>query len=237
MSDTQAQSSKALNQLQFSFDPKGRTLAHAILYPTLALGMTSGAQAAIVHMMGPVVGSDNASSAWNIDGTGAAEVTLGDSNAASDFYALNWVAQQPGFDLLVLPSCSNAPVTGPTIVDASGDFGSVCGNPENSTSGVASFLGFHEWGFSAPGGSGTLGFRFDNNGTTNYGIANFTFNNWDGAGPVGDFTIDDWYYNDNGKGIKGDATEAPEPSTAALMVLALGAIGLRRRRRDTTQLH
>lgn len=77
-----------------------------------------------------------------------------------------------------------------------------------------------------------IGFKFDRAGNTHYGVADLTYTF--GGGEAGlSFTNVQW--NDvAGQGITGAGVAVPEPAAAAtgLGLLALGAVGLRRMRRD-----
>lgn len=83
------------------------------------------------------------------------------------------------------------------------------------------------------GQSGILGFTFNPDGTQLYGWADVTFSV---GGTYGLATVNEWAYDSTGSSILAGQTvvaAVPEPATAAtgLALLALGAAGLRRKRR------
>lgn len=84
-------------------------------------------------------------------------------------------------------------------------------------------------GFSS-GSSGYIGFRFGSESDTRYGWASVTFTT---GGLTGMMQINEWYYENEGNGILVGST-VPEPSQYAsgLAVLALGAAGVRRWRKN-----
>lgn len=88
-------------------------------------------------------------------------------------------------------------------------------------SAVSSFLS---------GEMGYIGFSFDHEGTTCYGWAEFTITS---GGDFGSVTIGDWAFEDSGAPI-GVGSTVPEPASAAagLGLLALGAAGVRRWRKQ-----
>jgi hypothetical protein len=78
----------------------------------------------------------------------------------------------------------------------------------------------------------TVGFRFDRDGATHYGVADLSYTFSPGSEAI--LNLDNVSWNDvAGQGITGGRSAVPEPASAAtaLGLLALGAAGLRRMRK------
>lgn len=270
--------SQAVGQLKSSMSAGAKTaLSHVMLYPVVYMAGISGAQATVVTVTGQPVNAlfnyttpnaTNGSVGWNIDGIGGAEFNL-DSCAGTTIFRLSLNAAQAGSGVLYQSNAAASgwggndvvPVMSSTVIGpGSGSFGSIgCGLIGHSCND--SRLG--EWGAFGSGATandrqrdrtmieGFFGFRFNNAGTTNYGVAHFSGR----AAPVDThpnqsfFTINSWAYQDDGQALHftaalGDGLRGlsvPEPDTLALTLfgLAAGAAGIRRRRsvRKALQLH
>lgn len=88
---------------------------------------------------------------------------------------------------------------------------------------------------STVGSNGVFGFRFTSGGDTFYGRAEVSFGFFRGTEGSADVTLHSWAYNDQANGpITSGGAAVPEPASAALGLglLALGAAGLRRMRRE-----
>lgn len=131
-------------------------------------------------------------------------------------------------------------ITAASVVGASGTFGHMaCATHDNPCQNLGSTSQDFDLFPGATIGqdvTGLIGFMFDNNGATNYGIASFSLLGFNGTNPSGDFVINEWWYDDSGADIRGASavrpTEVPEPGTLGIFLagLALGCAGMRRRK-------
>lgn len=215
--------------------------AHAAIY---GLGATLGgiaadeAAAAVIIKTGtPVTMSDNANVDWDVDGDAAAEFSMNDCNPNVGGLAINYFATTGALFLTDTAGADLTPISAGDVVGpaSAGAYNSGFCTPSNDESGSANYYGFDGYATGADF-SGVFGFQFDNGGTVNYGLAMFTFANWDGSAPVGTFTINAWAYDDTGAALTytaGMLGDVPAPPAALLLAsgLAMGAAGLRRRRK------
>lgn len=209
------------------------------LWLCLALAVGSAANAGIIKISDNVSYTDNATVQWNVDGVGPDEFEFFDFHGAITgsslmqtrglIAPLNSLAttSDAGGDFLRPISPSDVVGAGnfyfDSLPEAIDDIGVSSPEPE------VDFGPFTQFGFSAPGGSGVFGFRFDNAGTANYGIARFTFDSWDGSLPMGTFTITEWAYDDSGAAISGNAFAVSAPAPLALIGMVAGVAAVRRR--------
>ena len=192
-----------------------------------ALFTASAANATIIYFNTPIT-SDNdtvGNVAWNIDGVGGDEVTLGNSSSTFEgntYFYKYLTAPAGGFyvvsssgNLLGLAAGQTIYTGGFTSSISSVIYNGSLANVANISSGVSTYIGF----------------RFNPSGTEElFGWANVTLTNGDGFGT---FVINEWAYDDSGSSIQtGQTSAVPEPATYALGLgaLALGAAGLRRMR-------
>ena len=192
-----------------------------------ALFTASAANATIIYFNTPIT-SDNdtvGNVAWNIDGVGGDEVTLGNSSSTFEgntYFYKYLTAPAGGFyvvsssgNLLGLAAGQTIYTGGFTSSISSVIYNGSLANVANISSGVSTYIGF----------------RFNPSGSTElYGWANVTLTNGNGFGT---FVINEWAYDDSGSSIQtGQTSAVPEPATYALGLgaLALGAAGLRRMR-------
>ena len=193
-----------------------------------ALFTASAANATIIYFNTPIT-SDNTTKGdvyWNIDGVGGDEAILRNlSTSSSSFYkALSQssvpfgVVDSIGSNKLLGLAASQS-INGGRSFDNSFDsilYSGSLANVANITSGVSTYIGF----------------RFNPSGTELFGWANVTLTNGNGFGT---FVINEWAYDDTGASIQtGQTSAVPEPATyaAGLGLLALGAAGLRRWRKQ-----
>lgn len=241
--DANNQNNSALSQFK-------QTLSGKVVAPTLgaiALAATGQAQAGIVYSNASFIVENGAADvSWDINGDSTADISLRDdtvnmcgtgSSGIDDFYVLE--SSNGGF----LYSGSQLTVVSDlTVVGAGGSFQNMnCATHDNPCQALYSTsqdFDLFEGADTGADFSGLIGFQFDNAGTTNYGIAAFTLAGLDGTFPNGEFSIDEWWYDDTGASITGaSAVSVPEPSTLAIMLsgisaLAMGASGIRRRRKE-----
>jgi MYXO-CTERM domain-containing protein len=190
-----------------------------------ALASATGATAGIVFDTTSVTSNntDTGSVSWDIDGDGSAEAYLDNSVGGESVYK-NLVSNSNYFKVLhqnngLLGLAENVVVSGTTSFFA-GYINNILyngslSNVTNISSGTPTFIGF----------------SFKPTGTTYYGWAQVTLTEGE---RFGTFTINQWAYENTGASIlTGQTSAVPEPSAYALGVgaLALGAAGLRRRRR------
>jgi hypothetical protein len=242
--------SNALHTLKSSFGLA--KAAKIISYPALALGAVASANAGIIVVNDDidlntlsVPGTD-----WDIDGDSIADITFGDSfgTCNNGSICLTSSGVGSGFASVAATSVdgrftSNSliSVSSGTTIDSSNSFSHLtCADffdidcDHTSTDNNCSGMGFDLFG-EADDFDGIFGFQFDNNGTTNYGVASFEVTSWDGNSDngLGNFKITQWAYNDDGGAISGSAlpgVQVSEPATIGIMLLGMGAMGLRRRR-------
>ncbi len=217
----------------------------------------TGAQAAIIDVTGhPVSLSMSATryttATWDVDGVGGA-----------DFYV--WANGNPGDNILNmglgtsasfdhLPSRAN----GVAFVVKNPKPGYAIQNLANGFNVGATLAAGYRWGIasdfmtmmaSANGaahmypnlglvsGQNLIGFEFKNGVNTLYGWADMTADVAHGT-----ITINDWAYNDTPGGAiavgqTSSPTTVPEPSTASLLLIGLGAAGVRSWRRRKQALN
>ncbi len=251
---------RSLRLLKDSFNPK--SAAHAALYPVgvATAGILGGAQhadAAIIYGSGPVVVTSSGAT-WDIDGDSDIDMTFGNTmGLGSPHFCITSSGTNAGWaDYTGTPSPGTGipiplqPVEAATSIGPSNSFthfqchtlADINCNRVNASGFrmFPEFLGQHFWSFGAPAApaldfAGTLGFQFDNNGTVNYGVANFVVSSLDGVSPSMTFTITDWAFDDSGAAISGSALNGsaaiPEVSGNALLafVCLTGALLNRRR--------
>ncbi len=229
-----------LDQLKASLTPSSGKVVHSLLYPAMLLG-SGGAAAGIMQGNGPLTLGDGGSVDWNIDGSGGVELNFSDSDPDADEINLSWAHDTGEFQFLRDgPGCELLVVDGSTPVGPGGNFGVICSPFDRSGASCVSGFVNHNAGNPISPVSGALnglfGFRFDANGGADdwlYGVAEFTFDEWNGDSTIGTFTINRWAYDDRGAAVRGDDLEssaAPVAPTGALMALALGGMAARRRR-------
>ncbi len=191
------------------------------------MASATGAQAAIQYFTTTITSDSSTPGnvAWNIDGLGAVEANLNNTVNGGSIYIKNiTVGSAAGFGVVtngfnLIPGlASNQPIGSADNFSSSVDsvfYGGGLFSVSNISSVVATYIGF----------------KFNPEGTELYGWANVTFTQ---EGNWGTITITEWAYDDTGASILTGATGAiPEPANFAvgLGALALGAAGLRRRRR------
>ena len=206
---------------------------------TLAsLGAASSAQAAITDGVSVLLSIDisnvglaaNDGISWDIDGVGGPEAffSLNGSVSEGSFQRLKIVTSErtTGFSFLTSESALQSVGTA-YAVGSLGLFGA--GLLRSTVNGVGS-SNLLKSGTPSPM---TIGFKFKRSGQTHYGIADFSYTFVPGSGASLELQNVKW--NDvAGQGITGSGVAVPEPAAAAtgLGLLALGAVGLRRMRRD-----
>jgi len=219
----------AIEKLTITPDSKNG-VPHKLLYPAILMSMIQTAHAGIITVdptdliLNPGEGDD--SFQWDVDGDSVVDFNFFDHQTGHEFCL--------GFNGLNGAGLAITPISNAMTVGAANTFtGSQgCGDVFDVHCNHTNFGPFSSFTTSA-NFTGVMGFRFDNNGTTNYGVAEFSFASWDGSDPTdGTFSINKWAYDDSGQAINGSAlptTSVPEPSSLAL--LALGAVGLRMRKK------
>jgi hypothetical protein len=188
-----------------------------------ALFTASAANATIIYFNTPITSGNMALGdvSWNIDGVGDAEATL--NNNLSSYFYKNLLSIGNSFAVVTAASALLGFAANESISNGRGfnDVFSLFYNASldsvaNITSGASTYIGF----------------QFKPSGTMLYGWANVTLTD---GGSFGTFVINEWAYDDTGASIQTGATSAvPEPATyaAGLGLLALGAAGLRRWRKQ-----
>lgn len=232
-----------------------RQIAHSVLYPAgacVALMGASQVDAGVITSNAGFTVGDNASVGWDIDGDSVTDMTFSDTTlcTSSEIYRLSTTG--PAGSGIAFSGNNGVngrpnilPVTASTTIDSSKTFGHLtCGLHDRSCDSGAHSGQFEEFPGISPGYNvsipdgytGVFGFSFDNNGTTNYGVARFRLDDMhDGLSPVGTFSIVNWAYEDSGAAISGSSLGAvPEPSTFAIFLGCLAAGGASRRRRKQT---
>lgn len=207
------------------------------------------AEAGIIHINNDPVISDTAvggSAGWDIDGDTIAEATLINENGnngtkyAMDLHAVGTVSNRQASFVVTNVTNTNKLIalTNQMQVSASKQF-----DPEVFSvfdhGSMKNVVGF------TSGSPGYFGFKFvntPNGNATHYGWAKATLTN---GGTFGTFEISEWAYNDvaGGSITVGDTGsvstgDVPEPSSFAITglgLLAAGASGVRRYRRDRKQ--
>jgi hypothetical protein len=248
--------SNALHTLKSSFGLA--KAAKIISYPVLALGAVASANAGIIVVDGDinlnattVPEGTSASVDWDIDGDSITDMSFGNGFSAcgdNTSICLTSSGVGAGFASVGATSVDGSfvsnsliSVSSGTTVDSSNSFSHLtcadffdvdCDHTSNVND--CSGMGFDLFD-EADNFGGIFGFQFDNGGTTNYGVARFEVTSWDGDGDngLGNFRITQWAYNDDGGAISGSAlpdVEVSEPATIGIMLLGIGAMGLRRRR-------
>ncbi len=244
---------QARTQLKLTLQPTPAGLGHTLLYPALLMGgVAADANAAIVTVSGsPVsVSNDQSGIPWNITGSLTTIPVLSDCFGGGDN---NFAPQLSNVDFMLTNVDENfVPVTaGMTINAAScntvcatngcwdelGSGGCCCNCLIDNAGGSLDTDAFGLFPSAGANFSGTLGMRFDNNGTTNYGAVNFTFSGCDGSTPsTCTLTFNSWSYENTGADYVHPVGAAPVYASSSstlslsLLGLALGVAGLRRRR-------
>lgn len=229
---------------------KGNQTSHSLKYPAigmLAIASVSQAYAGIIYNDNGFTVGNRDSVDWDINGDSSADMTLfddtvnicGSSPSVNEFFVLESSGAGAGFmyqsgDQLV--PISNSSVVGPAGVFTRMD----CATHDNPCASLGSTSEDFDLFTGADSGNdfdGLIGFMFDNMGTTNYGIAAFSLTSLDGTLPLGQFTINRWWYDDSGAEISGlSAVYVPEPAITGLMLsglvgLAMGFSGSGRRKK------
>ncbi|MFA5257551.1 MAG: PEP-CTERM sorting domain-containing protein [Opitutales bacterium] len=189
---------------------------------TLAsLMLASSTEAVVINNTTSVtVGYFQPNYPWDIDGSNGSEINVATASLAYinlRSAANSFAAVASGIKLLNL---ATSQILGPEAgLNYLGQFNKVL-----SYGVIRNAQGFTN------GNAGYMGFKFDHAGTTCYGWAEIVLAHGSFSGT---FTINQWAYEDSGAAIQVGST-VPEPaSTAAgLGLLALGAAGLRKWRKD-----
>lgn len=209
--------------------------------PALAM-LPAGAEAGIIHVTGSPVSlsfsdPDGSSALWDVDGAGSIapigelklfRSTFGSSSnnyiSFGNLGAGNSILLTYSYSVARLPGSFHV---GPFMSGASFYFynastGPVLHGGYSTTSGpwIHTHNGFIE-------GDQFIGFRFTDGIDQFYGYSNWNVNFTNRS-----VTITDWYYNDVADAAI-HVTSVPEPSTASLALIGMGAAGVRawRRRR------
>lgn len=228
-----------------------KSVNHNALYSTAAIAAAlfpvSNANATLIVNNSSFTVENNSSVDWDIDGDGDTDINLFDDTSChtdsinSTIYRLN--NTQNGLPAFLYSGDEVVPITSSTIVGPAGNFNDLsCALHErtcnSSSDNVFDFNLFQDSESDTDFG-GFFGFRFDNNGITNYGIAGISFSSFDGVEPIGTANIRGWVYEDSGASIDGSARNlintVPVPPSltlfgAGLALLAMGSSGTRRRR-------
>ncbi len=192
-----------------------------------AMATASGAHAGIISFDTSITSGSDRSVDWNIDGVGNEEAYFYNSTGSNSGIFKNFRRANHSFSFVTNADKMLGLAAGATIgasnnfresllsIFRDGNLNSVT----NVVSGVATYIGFR--------------FKLPSNNTIVYGWADVTLTN---DGDSGIFTINRWAYEDSGASILAGppgASAVPEPASFAvgLGALALGAAGLRRRRR------
>jgi MYXO-CTERM domain-containing protein len=225
VSEQVVQSFSKLNILHMSVPSPFRTRTRTLVgVSTLsALASATGATAGIVFNTTSVTSNntDAGSVFWDIDGDGTDEAFL--RNYQDPLFHKDLKNNANGFLVFGYPKLalvSENFYVGGSNSDNNGHINSIFRNGallnvNQIFSGTPTFIGF----------------AFNPTGTYYYGWAQVTLTT---GSEFGTFTINQWAYENTGAGILAGQTSAvPEPSAYAFGVgaLALGAAGLRRRRR------
>jgi hypothetical protein len=231
----------SLEKLRTTLQPR-KGVAHGVLYPlavpaTVGLGVLGAASQseAAVQLVIPgsaLVVSESLSVPWDVDSDSTIDFTLFDSAGHSPFClessgALSGIAHS-GFQVL--------PITNVSIVGPANTFQHIsCSALADTNCGHVHYDDFQLYPGTNGDFTGNLGFQFDNNGTTNYGVARFEVQGIDGNVPFGTFSITRWAYEDSGAPISGNAINGAVPELSSFIIhlglLATGAAGLQIRRK------
>lgn len=208
-----------------------------------AFGITSlvGCAAAqgIIHVGGPsftVTSIPPGSENWDIDNNGTTDASIFGSyydnygsNAEGTVFSFGagiLFARQGGLIASITDNASVGPAN--TAYQMVGDGFQIVNN-----GGV---IGDNDFA-NIPQSGGTIGFSFQRDGQTHYGIAEAQWGLFGGGGTGVSFTISSWRWNDvPNQGILGDGQAGiiPEPQSVVfgLAALALGAAAVRMRRKS-----
>ena len=200
-----------------------------------------GAQAAVINVTGASVSLDMSSAVgsiaqWDVDGVGGSDFKLFRSSySTTSTFGATFVTQNINFASdslngrgLIGTSSGTDGVqalaqsfsVGPTLTNYAWGLGSYPYRNAMSNSGSGNNIGY-DWSFGFAEGDNFFGFRFLNGADMHYGVGVINF---DTVGGV--VTIDRWAYNDTVDEAV-HVSAIPEPALSSLLLLGLGAGGVR----------
>ncbi|NOQ63249.1 MAG: PEP-CTERM sorting domain-containing protein [Methyloprofundus sp.] len=193
-----------------------------------------GAQAAVINVTGAAVSLDMASAEgsiaqWDVDGIGGSDFRLFRSfYSSSTVQNIQFASDDSNGRGLIAPSSSRDDVqalaqsfsVGPTLTNYAWGSGSYPYRNAMSNYGSGNNIGY-DWNFDFAEGDNFFGFRFLNGADMHYGVGVINFDTVEGI-----VTIDRWAYNDTADEAV-HVSAIPEPAMGALLLLGLGAGGVR----------
>ena len=213
-------------------------LPHALLYPALFVGSITQASAAVIVVSDdPMTIGEGDSVAWDINQDSSPDTTINDEGFSINRYDLcfdNDVKfMTNGAQLITAISTA-------MTVSSSDTFEELGCEARLKAGTNFDYTDFNEFSPNTSSFTGIMGFKFDNSGSPLYGILEFTATNCDNSEPHNcSVTISQWAYEDTGASISGNALTPPVSASVesvlgtSLLGLALGAAGLRQRRRQS----
>lgn len=213
----------------------------------IALGSLSaltslGAQAAVINVTGAAVSMDMGSAAgsitqWDVDGVGGNDFSLFRSSYATSYPAVltaqNIHFASDGLNGKGLIGSSSGDVqalaqsfsVGPSLANYTWGSGSYSYRNAMSNTGASNNIGYY-WDSSFTEGDNFFGFRFLNGADMHYGVGVINFDTVNGI-----VTIERWAYNDTPDEVVHVQAitdgNVPEPAISSLLLLSLGAGGIR----------
>ena len=203
-----------------------------------------GAQAAVINVTGAAISMDMGSAAgsiaqWDVDGVGGSDFRLFRSSyttttpTALTVQNINFASDGLNGGGLIAPFSSIDNVqalaqsfnVGPSLTNYAWGSGSYPYRNAMSNAGTGNNIGY-DWNFGFSERDNFFGFRFLNGTDMHYGVGVINFDTVNGI-----VTIDRWAYNDTpNEAVHVQAIvpeSVPEPAMSSLLLLGLGAGGVR----------
>jgi len=194
-----------------------------------ALGATSGAFGITNHITAPVT-LDTSGKIWFLEG-GTSGTALGSfyGTLTTSFTTASFPSS--GFNGFRFADSSYENVKNLSL-GAAITAGLFTGSDDGFVVSATSYGSFgYDWGNFTPDTAANAAFRYDNGNGTQFGWVNLTWTL--NADSFATLTLNEWAYTTEGESIAVNQTAVPEPNAAApLALLALGAAGFRRYRRQ-----